>query len=234
MLGGDQLVFTALHSEWVDSFKVVVPGQGEFVFPGRQADMQLSVAPTDVRAGRYTAQVLSYMSWCDTYVDTCSFAINLSNSIVEPALGEMFIIRNADFNDNYHIVSYQWYKDGLAIVGATDAAYYEQGMSSDAQYSVAVVLEDGTSLWICPFSYSLLTPIESVSTGSLPQAIALRRGETVAFEENEALSYEWLTVSGQSVSRGQSYRVSAPAVAGWYLLRVCTSNGMRIIRVVVL
>lgn len=234
VLGGDQLVFTALHSEWVDSFKVVVPGQGEFVFPGRQADMQLSVAPTDVRAGRYTAQVLSYMSWCDTYVDTCSFAINLSNSIVEPALGEMFIIRNADFNDNYHIVSYQWYKDGLAIVGATDAAYYEQGMSSDAQYSVAVVLEDGTSLWICPFSYSLLTPIESVSTGSLPQAIALRRGETVSFDEQGALSYEWLTVSGQSVSRGQSYRVSAPAVAGWYLLRVCTSNGMRIIRVVVL
>lgn len=233
--GGEALAFNTEHSEWVDSFKVVIPTQGEFVFPARQPDMTLSFEPTDIRANRYTAQVVSYMSWCDTYTDTCSFNINLASNVVEPALGEMFIIKNAAFNDNYDIRSYQWYKDGQLIDGATDAAYYEAGMNTNTEYSVRVTLADGTSLWICPFSYNLLTPIESVTIESISasQAWIMHSGECFSI----SLPYDhyiWTTMTGQQLSGGNTSGITAPSGAGWYLLCLQGADTVSVVRVVVL
>jgi hypothetical protein len=51
-------------------------------------------------------------------------------------------------------VAFQWYKDGLPIVGATGSYYYtgpEEKLDFNARYSVLLTREDGTQIQSCEY-----------------------------------------------------------------------------------
>ena len=186
LCGEDALVFDVSHSEWVDSVKIIVQGQDEYVYDGRTPDMQVRIEPGTIRANasRYYAQVLSYMSWCEAYVDTCSFNINLSSNVVEVVLDNVFAVRNTENNGGYEMVSFQWYADGEPIRGATAPVFYAQDMSPETVYTVHVVLSNGMPLWICPFTLDSRTPIENVSQDGAPRYRKYLRDGHIYIEVN--------------------------------------------------
>lgn len=165
LCGDDALLFEVAHAEWMDSLKIEIPEQGTFVYTGRQSDLQCRIEPGIIRANsqRYQARLYTYMSWCDTYIDTCSFNMNISSDVVEVVLGNVFAIKDTEHNGGYDMTQFQWYADGEPITGATHAVLYAQDMPEGTVYTVQVVLADGTPLWICPFTIESRTPIEQVT-----------------------------------------------------------------------
>lgn len=239
--GDEQLVFMANNSEWVDSFRVVIPGMVDSVFHARQSDMQWSIPPHLVRANRYTAQVVSYMSWCDAYTDTLSFNIDLSNQIVVTKFNDVFAILNEQHNGGYRFTSYQWYANGELIPGATGSNYHDPNMAHDTEYTVCVVLEDGTVLWICPFTYDGRTPVDNIGASSSPRTgtvMVVPLGARVAVSASEDAQYEWFTLTGQRVAAGQLRQgdtsVITPAETGWFLLRVHNDRSSMLQRVIII
>ncbi len=242
--GGDSLVIELVNSEWVDSFKVIVPNNEpeEFLYLCRDSvGFKAKIGPTQVRANVYPVQLVSYMSWCENYVVTDTFYIDLSSKIVQVLSDEMFAILNAEYNGGYDIRSYQWYKNGAPIEEATKSTYFEQDMDLDAVYHVEVVLTNGTKLRVCPFSHKSLTPVEEVVVSPAMQqdmAYAVERGGRVILPISEPAAYAWYSLSGQCVARGEtaaySGTVTAPQESGWYILQVRTVSESRTWRIIVL
>lgn len=186
LCGEEALVFDVAYSEWADSVKIIVQGQGEYVYAARQPDMQMRIDPGTIRANaaRYSAQVLTYMPWCETYVDTCSFNINLSSYVVEVVLDNVFAICNTENNGGYEMVSFQWYADGEPIAGENAPVFYAEHMPQETIYTVQVTLADGTPLWICPFTLDSRTPIESTQQDKTPRCRKFLRGGNIYIELN--------------------------------------------------
>mgnify|MGYP002523796787 CR=1 FL=1 len=241
--GGDNLIIELSHSEWVDSFKVIVPHNEpeEFRYLCDSANFKAIIEPTQVRANVYPVQLVSYMTWCDAYVVTDTFYIDLSSKIVQVLSDEMYAILNADHNGGYDIRSYQWYKNGAAIEGATKSTYFEMDMDLDAVYYVEVVLTNGTKLRVCPFSHNSLTPVEEVVVSPAMQqdrAYTVERGGTVILPTSEPSVYAWYSLAGQCVASGNipaySGAVTAPQEIGWYILQVRNASESMTWRIIVL
>lgn len=241
--GGDDLIVELSHSEWVDSFKVIVPKNepDEFLYHGRESGLRVVIEPTQVRANVYPVQLISYMTWCDNYVVTDTFYIDLSNKIVQVLSDEMFVILNTKHNGGYDIRNYQWYKNGVAIAGATKSTYFEKDMDFDAVYYVEVVLTDGTKLRVCPFSHNSLTPVEEVVVSPTMQqdkAYTIERGATVILPTSEPSAYAWYSLGGQCMARGNiaaySGAITAPQESGWYVLQVRSASENKTWRIIVL
>lgn len=231
----DSLIFIAEHSDWVDSFKVVIPDQGEYMFVGGSADMRFAIEPYKVRAGRHDAQVLSYTPWCNANVDTCHFTINISNEVVVAKFNDVLAILNEQYNGGYVFESFQWYADGELIEGATESNYYNPAMTDTVSYTVAVTLKDGTSLWICPFNFSSQKEQNNNSNTSVK---VVKRGSSIVYFVESNLTYQWYTLTGQCVGQGylssSTPWVEVPNITGWFVLQVSGIDQNVIERVVVL
>lgn len=238
--GDEDFVFSTEHSEWVDSFAVVFPEQERFVYPARQPMMQFAIPNGQVRAGRYTVKVLSYMSWCSNYVDTCSFVVNLPNTIVVPVFDDLFGILTSEYNGGYDIVSYQWYADGEPVEGATGPNFFDPNLNFDTEYTVSVQLADGTSLWICPFTYNRLTPVEITTVapvGKSDQVRMVDQGSLLEVPVSAESVYAWYSLTGQHVGGGslspQTPYVSVPSLSGAFLLRISNKDSSITLRFII-
>ena len=233
--GNDSLLFHTEHSEWVDSFKVVVPNQGEFMFPGRTQELTFAIAPNQIRANHYQAQVISYMSWCDAYTDTCSFTINLSKDIVVAKFNDVMAILNERYNGGYEFASFQWYANGQMIEGATGSNYYDPNMDETMEYSVAVELVDGTDLWICPFSFASQKDSKSELAAT---AKVVKRGAKLVYQTDKVAKYAWYAITGQCVGQGEMHEarpyVEAPHSEGWFILHISQGEQDVVERIIVL
>lgn len=233
--GNDSLLFQAEYSEWVDSFKVIVPNQGEFTFLGRTPELTFAIAPNQIRANHYQAQVVSYMSWCDAYTDTCSFTINLPNNIVVAKFNDVLAILNERYNGGYEFASFQWYANGQMIEGATGSNYYDPNMDETVEYSVAVELVDGVDLWICPFSFASQKDSKSELS---PTAKVVKRGSQLAYQTDKAAKYAWYAITGQCVGQGEMHEarpyVEAPHSEGWFILHISQGEQDVVERIIVL
>lgn len=238
---GDELLFEADHSEWVDSFRIIIPDALDTIVPARLPDMQWIIPTADIRANNYTAQVISYMNWCEEYTDTIALNIHLSNQIVAAKFNDVFAILNAQYNGGYDFVSFQWYADGEPIEGATGSNYYNPDLSQDTEFTVQVQLADGTTLWICPFTFQgLKTDIEQTTTtaGDPQTARLIPLGTTLRLQNTEPTNYEWFTLTGQRITSGTTSStadwIDTPQECGWYILRTQDTKSSTLQRIIIL
>lgn len=123
-------------------------------FSGRNNTQQLTFSSENMISGNYKVTVVIHNPWCDIDTDTLNFTLNLPSSIVEAKWDNVLAILNEKYNGGYQFCSYQWYENGIPIQGATGSWYHTQEtMNETSEYSVEVVLIDGTELKICPFLY---------------------------------------------------------------------------------
>lgn len=238
---GESITFATEYSEWADSFRVVMPDGQQHLFVARQPDMHFEVTPGVSLPANYQLQVITYMPWCEGYTDTCTFQISLPRTIVMPLLDDVLAVTKSEYNGGYEFVSYQWYKNGVLIPGATGPNYFEPDMDPNAEYTVAVRTQDSTDLWICPFTYNQLTPVDNVTVPIDVKGNQVRivtANSILAVNMQEETSYEWFSITGQYMSGGivspANHTITAPANKGWYLLRLRTAKHLSTERIIVL
>ena len=220
--GDEPLVFHTMGSEFVDSFLVSVPGQQDFVFQARQPNLQLTIQPGVLKANRYQAYVVSYMSWCESYTDTIHFNISLSSNVVEAKFDDVLALLNEKYNGGYYFQSYQWYADGELIPGATHSYYYAPGLDYEVDYSVLVTLVDGTKLWVCPFTFQSQRPERFDQQDNMARIIPI--GAPMQIQQPQQATAYWYDLTGKLIMKNhltqQQTTTAAPKQNGYYILRV--------------
>lgn len=79
--------------------------------------------------------------------DTCE-------DVVLAKWDDVLYVNNGATGLNGMAVSYQWYKDGVAIVGETQQSYYApDGSMANGVYYAAVTLSDGSVILTCPKTF---------------------------------------------------------------------------------
>ena len=155
------------------------------------------------------------------------FTINMSSKYVIPKFDDVVLCDNS----SNRFVSYQWYKDGVAINGATAQFYCDpEGLSG--LYSVEVVTVDGLKFKTCDKQLSLkIGKVVSV----YPNPVKTSQNFTVKLSgfNNQELDGAQLTISdtdgrklysSNKVSRLNNF--SIPFAQGIYIGRVTTINGI--------
>ncbi|MCQ2310788.1 MAG: hypothetical protein MJZ64_03455 [Paludibacteraceae bacterium] len=168
MCFGEPYMLTVQNASTVDSFAVWVQCRKDtqrYVYNGHQ-DVVTAVLPNDAFSpGLCTMHIQTFFAQCDTLTDTLNMVVNLKPSlVVEARFDDVLVLLNEQYNGGYSYASYQWYKEGKKMNGATESFYaLPDSRIKDEVYSVRVVLSDGTPLWICPFTFAELKAKTDIS-----------------------------------------------------------------------
>lgn len=196
-------------------------------------DHSISVSvPKNVQPGWYPFYLMFDSKNLGSCRDTAMVEVRYPSSLIYTRWNNVFILAHSE-----EYTSYQWYKNGEPIEGATGATYTEEGLNPKDTYTVQITLTDSTVLSVCPFTMAQLTPVEDVNaTATMSQAT------TYVVERNAVLPlvgvvrYEWYSLTGQCLSRhavNGAWQITAPAVSGWYILKAFTESDDVVYRIVV-
>lgn len=101
--------------------------------------------PEDIEAGRYMLNVKFGDKSCGGGKDGEMIPLEVlySKEVLAQRWKDVLAVKNADYNGgNYEFTSFQWYKNGAPIEGATASILYEEdGLDLDAEYAVLLTRE---------------------------------------------------------------------------------------------
>ena len=85
-----------------------------------------------------------------------SFDVLYPSSVFNQKWDNTLVLYNKDYNGGYDFKTYQWYKDGQPIMGATEGFYVEEPLDQDSYYQVLLTRYDSVSgdiieLMTCPY-----------------------------------------------------------------------------------
>ena len=150
-------------SQYVDSIRVEVDRADSVYAPLRDGDESRTYFD-NILAGVRTAVIYSHMPWCDAYfTDTVQFNVSLASSIVKARFNDVLTFLATDYNGGYVFTDYQWYINGQPIEGAKGSWYYNPDMDRDAEITVSAIMQDGTEVWVCPFTFNTASRPEEIN-----------------------------------------------------------------------
>ncbi len=142
------------------------------------------------------------------------------STVLTQRWNDVLAVKNADYNDiynqggGYEFTTFQWYKNGKPIDGATlSYLFVDGGLDMAATYSAEVTRSDGLKLMTCD-----ITPVKVNKVAEFPSLLPLGANIQV----KGAGVARWFSPLGLSVAE-QNYDNSAivvPASAGTYLLQL--------------
>ena len=146
-----------------------------------------------------------------------SLILNYSAEVLTQRWNDVLAVRNAEYNGGYEFTTYQWYKNGIAIDGATGSyLYVPEGLDFKAEYAAEVTRKsDNVKLFTCP-----VVP-EKVSKEEISDLPTLVPRNTSLNMKGRGTA-RWFTALGVAVS-AQDYNDSAiitPAASGSYVLHL--------------
>lgn len=194
------------------------------------ADGHLRIALPDVtvRPDLYTVSVLYNTDSCGAFPFDLSFTVNYPvKGIMEQKWNDAVALLNSEHNyGNFEYASYQWYRNGEVIPGATNSYIYignEGGhFNLGDEYRVMLTrADDSVSIMSCPFVPTERTDKSEYISLRQPQGVRALYVEPIPDEEGVA---QWYTHSGLylgecliSMSDGL---IATPATTGIYVLRL--------------
>lgn len=120
--------------------------------------------PTTCKEGRYGVQV-SFVNDANVSYDvaTVYFYVNMSNAYLVQLFCDVISVDNSGALDGMpnRFDTYQWYKNGAMIDGATKA-YYQDPEGLNGEYSVLVNKDSVDENYICPMSNFRSCPTEKI------------------------------------------------------------------------
>lgn len=193
--------------------------------------------PADVRPDHYSATLKFTTERCGDFVVPFDFTVNYPVSVVRQKWNDVLALKNKDNNNGYTFSAYQWYKNGVAIAGATASYLYigADGTEFDAadEYSVRLVREgEAVQIFTCPIIPEKREPLTEFiglqSSATVGQKVAVRG---VA----EGVEAQWFGMDGRlvSVQHVEADELTAPLVPGIYMLRLLPEGEMLTFKVVV-
>jgi len=154
-----------------------------------------------------------------------TLTIQYASSVIAQRWNDVLAIRNADYNGGYTFDAVQWYMDGRPIEGATSFNYYVgEGKTlyfTGEQYSALLTRSDGVKLFTCEF-----VPTELTNVPDMPSLVPL--GSPIPVQgKGKACWYDMLGRPHQSEAYDNS-DITAPSVAGYYLLELRSESARSI------
>ena len=160
---GDFIDIAVSDAQYVDKYEVIVPQKENHPYIGRQPNMVLQYPLQELNPDHYEAVVRVYTPFCEPQEVPISFNVNFASSTIKLKWDNVLAILNEKYNGGYEFSSYQWYKNNVAIQGATGSWYHTDNSLEEAEYSVDVTLKDGTELKICPLMYKAISEEDNQS-----------------------------------------------------------------------
>lgn len=109
--------------------------------------------PKDIKPGYYSVNLSFGEKACGGESRDIPLNIYYPRDVVTQRWGDVLAVRNVDYNGGYDFVSFQWFKNGAPIEGATSSVYYESdddGLDLNAEYSVLLTrASDNVSIMTC-------------------------------------------------------------------------------------
>mgnify|MGYP002623019823 CR=1 FL=1 len=170
---------------------------------------------------------------CYSVSDTVSFEMHLGGFIHEKWDDVLFVDNNPsncepNCEEDKRFSSYQWYKNGRAIAGATGQTYYEQ-YGLNGYYYVMMTDSLGNEYRSCEIEKRPTTGLSTNRESLILQPNPVVAGELFETGVSDVLSVEIYDLSGrlvESVSAiGCTGVMEAPRVRGMYAVKVFRKDG---------
>ncbi|HCS88181.1 MAG TPA: hypothetical protein DIW30_07280 [Bacteroidales bacterium] len=154
-----------------------------------------------------------------------TFDIMYPSAIIRQKWANVLALYNAEKNGGYTFSSYQWYKNGEPIEGATGSYYHsDEPFNSTDEYSVLLSREGAENLFTCPLTASA---VEEKSLIRI-QPTLVTVGESISISTNcdaEAVLYNSLGVRQQAIRCEGYNEIAAPQRTGVYMLNIVLKTG---------
>ncbi len=144
-----------------------------------------------------------------------TFEVQYSNSILAQKWNDVMTVLSPKYNGNYVFSAYQWYKDGVAIPGATGSYLYEP-LTEGSLYQVALTrANDSITMMTCPI-------VATVHKDIYPFPQLMQVGQSLKVQRSRATRVYFYTIVGQLYNEmyfptGEGV-IEAPHTEGTYIL----------------
>lgn len=173
---------------------------------------------------KYEIELEFYQAACGNQLFIVPFDVRYASSITQQKWNDVIAILNSKYNGGYEFTSYQWYKDGQPIDGAT-GPYLYKSLEMGSEYNVLLTRADGVAAFSCPIVAEQHTDLSVYPT-------VLQAGKSVHVNiDSESGKATWVNVMGLTVERQQlqkSTDIVSPSIKGAYLLIVEKADGEKI------
>lgn len=135
------------------------------------ADNTITVPlPTTILPGYYPFAILFDSEKNGQFASNGELIVHYSSSLIQQRWDDVLGILNADHNGGYNFTTFQWYRNGKAIEGATEPYYYTKDkLQSGDTYSVELKQDgDNRALATCAF---VVAPTTKSSNSSVRKII---------------------------------------------------------------
>lgn len=189
---------------------------------GNQIDFSL---PNNVVAGTYNAQVkvISNSACADSKQLPVKITVKIKASdLMAQKWNDVISLFNKDYNGGYSFTSYQWYKNGLPIVGETNSYIYLGSgiqLNPNDKYSVLLTRDNGEEFLTCDFIPQVKMLVPTLVSPS--QVISLQNMSATGIATFSDIS--GLTYSRQMIDENNA-QIQAPAKKGLYILNIIINN----------
>ncbi len=174
-----------------------------------------------ITPGHYTAELTFYQFCCGTYTEKRGFDIRYPSSIVEQKWNDVLTLLSPKYNGGWNFLSFQWYKNGTPIVGATKSYLYEP-LDTEAFYYVELMREDSVVMTTCP-----IQPVYHPQQSEYPTIVTAGNRLPMYMEQETTIWY--YTLSGQLYSTftlPQGYTsLTTPEQTGAYIIKSINASG---------
>ena len=155
-----------------------------------------------------------------------TLTVQYASSVIVQRWNDVLAIRNADYNGGYTFDAVQWYMNGQPIEGATSFNYYAGDDKTlyfnGEQYCALLTRSDGVKLFTCAFVPTEV-PAEILD---MPSLVPISSPLHVQ-GKGKACWYDMLGRPHQSEPYDNS-DITAPSVAGYYLLELRSESARTI------
>lgn len=167
--GDTALWFTLkLDSGYLDSIRFTIEGHSGLYFPSKDSLQQAKV-PVHLTAGKKAVLAEAFQLGSKLYETTDTINMLYPATVLYQKWNDFVGVLTKNFNDGYTFTSFQWYKNGEIIEGATEPYIYESLVVGD-EYSVQLSDSLGHTAMTCP-----LTVVHKKDSLDYPVVVASRR-----------------------------------------------------------
>ena len=191
--------------------------------------------PEGVEPGFYSVNLTFGENSCGKSAEIIPLQIYYSKDILVQRWGDVLAVTNEKYNGGYEFVAYQWFKNGMPIVGATSSILYEaEGLDLTARYSVLLTSKDNNlSLMTCDAD---LVDIKSVDETKL--VVFTQNENNIEVKTSQKAKMKLWTSSGvllkeELLDCGLN-SIMQPAIHGIYILEFIFDGNTRDVRQVII
>ena len=223
----DYSVMHGMYDSLAIRFFSSVPQKAFFDQTISDTTLTTVVYPYDetILPNRYRVQLEFYQhNACGNQIFDMEFDVLYRASIIEQKWNDVLALLNSKYNGGYTFSKYQWYKDDMPILGATNPYLY-QPLDVNSQYTVELTRPDGVVMRTCPFQPTVRTDKYQFPTLAQPsQKLPVRATSDGYIAQVKIYNMMGQIYSTHHISGGQG-EVAAPALIGNYVVELVYDSG---------